>query len=250
LKNDEFGKNYRQAVAALYNTAVEESAHKPASYIKDPTAGRKSMEEAFRLGLKNFRGHTLVWDKSNTFDPETGVWKENTSVSEELSKLIYQGDKEKIDAYMQNTIKTMVSDTRDEICEWDVANEVLSNNEIRSKFGNDVLVNWFKWAREADADAKLYINETGIVGNSENGKMAAFKEVLDDMVKRGVDFDGIGIEITADGSSISTGELEMSNVDLSAQFTDMIITQRGFQANSRVITTSDTLLEELINLKR
>ena len=64
------------------------------------------------------------------------------------------------------------------------------------------------------------------------------------------DFDGIGIEITADGSSISTGELEMSNVDLSAQFTDMIITQRGFQANSRVITTSDTLLEELINLKR
>ena len=64
------------------------------------------------------------------------------------------------------------------------------------------------------------------------------------------DFDGIGVEIIADGSSISTGELEMSNVDLSAQFTDMIITQRGFQANSRVITTSDTLLEELINLKR
>ena len=64
------------------------------------------------------------------------------------------------------------------------------------------------------------------------------------------DFNGIGIEIQADGSSISTGELEMSNVDLSAQFTDMIITQRGFQANSRVITTSDTLLEELINLKR
>ncbi|MBR4027678.1 MAG: flagellar hook-basal body complex protein [Lachnospiraceae bacterium] len=64
------------------------------------------------------------------------------------------------------------------------------------------------------------------------------------------EFDGIGTEITADGSSISTGELEMSNVDLSAQFTDMIITQRGFQANSKVITTSDSLLEELINLKR
>lgn len=64
------------------------------------------------------------------------------------------------------------------------------------------------------------------------------------------DFDGIGVEISADGSKISTGELEMSNVDLSAQFTDMIITQRGFQASSRVITTSDTLLEELINLKR
>jgi len=46
------------------------------------------------------------------------------------------------------------------------------------------------------------------------------------------------------------GTLEMSNVDLSREFTEMIITQRGFQANSRVITVSDTLLEELINLKR
>ena len=64
------------------------------------------------------------------------------------------------------------------------------------------------------------------------------------------DFDGIGVEISADGSSISTGELEMSNVDLSSEFTSMITTQRGFQANSRVITTSDSMLEELINLKR
>ena len=44
--------------------------------------------------------------------------------------------------------------------------------------------------------------------------------------------------------------LEMSNVDLSSEFTEMITTQRGFQANSRIITVSDTLLEELINLKR
>ena len=44
--------------------------------------------------------------------------------------------------------------------------------------------------------------------------------------------------------------LEMSNVDLAQEFTDMIVTQRGFQANSRVITVSDTLLQELIDLKR
>lgn len=64
------------------------------------------------------------------------------------------------------------------------------------------------------------------------------------------DFDGIGVEVTADGGKMTTGQLEMSNVDLSEQFTDMITTQRGFQANSRIITTSDTLLEELVNLKR
>lgn len=59
-----------------------------------------------------------------------------------------------------------------------------------------------------------------------------------------------GVDITADGSKMTSGELEMSNVDLSTEFTQMITTQRGFQANSRVITTSDTLLEELVNLKR
>jgi len=50
--------------------------------------------------------------------------------------------------------------------------------------------------------------------------------------------------------TIEGGGLEMSNVDLATEFTDMIVTQRGFQANSRIITVSDTMLEELINLKR
>ncbi len=63
-------------------------------------------------------------------------------------------------------------------------------------------------------------------------------------------FDGIGVDVTASGGYMSTGVLEMSNVDLSREFTEMITTQRGFQANSRIITVSDTLLEELTNLKR
>ena len=64
------------------------------------------------------------------------------------------------------------------------------------------------------------------------------------------EFDGIGEDVTAGGGSFSTGVLEMSNVDLAAEFTEMITTQRGYQANSRIITTSDSLLEELVNLKR
>lgn len=60
--------------------------------------------------------------------------------------------------------------------------------------------------------------------------------------------------VTTPGSdssgSLKTSSLEMSNVDLASEFADMITTQRGFQANSRIITVSDTMLEELINLKR
>lgn len=63
-------------------------------------------------------------------------------------------------------------------------------------------------------------------------------------------FDGIGVSVAASGGSISSGVLEMSNVDLAQEFTEMITTQRGYQANSRVITTSDEILQELVNLKR
>lgn len=55
---------------------------------------------------------------------------------------------------------------------------------------------------------------------------------------------------TGGTGTLTPGTLEMSNVDLSSEFTNMIITQRGFQANSRIITTSDEMLQELVNLKR
>ena len=64
------------------------------------------------------------------------------------------------------------------------------------------------------------------------------------------EFDGIGQDIEAAGEKMTQGVIEMSNVDLSQEFTEMIVTQRGFQANSRIITVSDTLIEELVNLKR
>jgi flagellar hook protein FlgE len=50
--------------------------------------------------------------------------------------------------------------------------------------------------------------------------------------------------------TLEAGTLEMSNVDLSEEFTEMIVAQRGFQANTRIITTSDEILQELVNLKR
>ena len=60
----------------------------------------------------------------------------------------------------------------------------------------------------------------------------------------------IGQAGTAGFGSIASSSLEMSNVDLSLEFTEMIVTQRGLQANSRIITTSDEVLQEVVNLKR
>ena len=60
----------------------------------------------------------------------------------------------------------------------------------------------------------------------------------------------IGVAGTGGRGTVTTGALEMSNVDLATEFTGMITAERGFQANSRVITTSDQMLQELVNLKQ
>lgn len=59
-----------------------------------------------------------------------------------------------------------------------------------------------------------------------------------------------GFALEGSQSTLTSGALEMSNVDLAQEFTSMIVAQRGFQANSKVITTSDEMLQELVNLKR
>ncbi|WGX97840.1 flagellar hook-basal body complex protein [Nocardioides sp. L-11A] len=60
----------------------------------------------------------------------------------------------------------------------------------------------------------------------------------------------LGVAGQGQRGQMIAGRLEMSNVDLSAEFTNLILAQRGFQASSRVITTSDQVLEELVNIKR
>jgi flagellar hook protein FlgE len=90
--------------------------------------------------------------------------------------------------------------------------------------------------------------------------MATVKFINQDGLSQ--DGEGYCIETTNSGEAIATipgnggtgnfraGALEMSNVDLSREFTEMIITQRGFQANTRMITTSDEMLSELVSMKR
>jgi flagellar hook protein FlgE len=60
----------------------------------------------------------------------------------------------------------------------------------------------------------------------------------------------LGVPGQDGAGTIIAGALEMSNVELAAEFTNLILAQRGFQASSRVITTSDQVLEELVNIKR
>jgi flagellar hook protein FlgE len=84
--------------------------------------------------------------------------------------------------------------------------------------------------------------------NNVNGLEKQGNSVYRDSANSGLP--EIGIPGAGGHGTITGGALEMSNVDLAAEFTNMIIAQRGFQANSKVITTSDDILNELVNIKR
>jgi flagellar hook protein FlgE len=111
------------------------------------------------------------------------------------------------------------------------------------------------------------VSDTGqIVGVYSNGMkevlgqvaMATFKNVTglekvgDSSFRATVNsgYAQVGVPGSAGMGSVVSGALEMSNVDLAQEFTNLVIAQRGFQANSRIITTSDELLQELVSMKR
>ncbi len=84
--------------------------------------------------------------------------------------------------------------------------------------------------------------------NNEGGLMKEGESLFVASANSGEAVQGVAGETIS--ASISSGALEASNVDLASEFTGMITAQRGFQANARVITTSDSMLDELVNLKR
>lgn len=111
------------------------------------------------------------------------------------------------------------------------------------------------------------IDRTGLItGSFTNGVSVALGQIVladfnnpagllrigDNMYQESSNSGGpvLGFSLEGSQSTLTSGALEMSNVDLAQEFTSMIVAQRGFQANSKVITTSDEMLHELVNLKR
>ncbi len=92
--------------------------------------------------------------------------------------------------------------------------------------------------------AQIYIAEF----NNTGGLLKGGKSLFQASANSGSAILGVAGQTTS--STITSGALEISNVDLAQEFTNMIVSQRGFQANARVITTSDEMLNELVSLKR
>ncbi len=190
-----FADSYRKALSAFFNTAVCESSCKWAELEKGTKNADNTFARCLEIGLSYFRGHTLLWDRplSKTLDA-SGNWVTNSSVPFSLAKATKAGDKAEIDRLIEEHAKNTLTHFGDVCGEWDIVNELVNNHEIRTKYGNEVLAQWYGWARKyAPEGTKLFINETGISGASGDS-LNTFMTVLDWMAENDVPFDGIGVQ--------------------------------------------------------
>jgi flagellar hook protein FlgE len=164
-----------------------------------------------------------------TFDPNNGA---GSSVSIELDGGTIGG----IDGITQFVSPTTtILQNQDGYGMGELANIFIDENgTIKGTFTNDQILDL------AQIVLANFNNPQGL--NREGGNLYRLSANTGDAV--------YGLPQTNFGSAIYSGYVEMSNVDLSKQFADMIIAQRGFQASARVITTADRMLEEITSLKR
>ena len=95
------------------------------------------------------------------------------------------------------------------------------------------------------------VNKLGVLAIAKFSNSSGLQKAGNNLFQESINSGTPNIGSPGNGrGAIAPGSLEMSNVDLSEEFTEMIVTQRGFQANTRIITTSDEILQELVNLKR
>ena len=197
---------------------------------------------------------TMSGSVSLTFDPKTGKFSGiggagKNSVILDLSTLEPAGRFENIEVDFSTTTMYNNSGTSTIAASNGDENKLGSGRKLGQMSGVTIQNDGRIYASYDNGMSRLL----GQIATAEFSNASGLEKQGDNLYKSSQnsgEFNGIGVEVTAGGGYMTTGVLEMSNVDLSAEFTEMITTQRGFQANSRIITVSDTLLEELVNLKR
>lgn len=204
----------------------------------DPAAGDTNPKFTIPLGANNYGAEDLEFfiDERLFFNSEDLNYQDNGNLQRDGAGIVQTNSKPSISQY------AIDSDARAIQTGGNTAGSISSFN-ISSK--GEVSIIYTNGERSRGSDMQVI----GLVDfDNPPGLMKIGGNLFQDTPNSGTP--KYGNPGSSGFGSMAAGALEMSNVDIAAQFTDMITTQRGFQANSRVISTSDEILQELVNLKR
>ena len=127
------------------------------------------------------RGHCLVWPS----------WRNSTPRWRELAS-----NPEALDAAIREHIRDEASALRGRVVDWDVVNEIHDNNDILKILGDDILADWFQEARAADPNARLFINDYGILSGEglDRRKQTSYFRAIKKLIDAGAPIGGIGMQ--------------------------------------------------------
>ena len=228
-----------EVFTALYGDKISPADIQAGTVSKDGTL-TVTQRTVTNSAILNFSGNDGKFITNGSTGGENGVPMDLSSLGKAFTKVTVDFSKAVVtDNSGKSTIALEKGDK----------NDLNAGRESGTLQGVSIQTNGMIYASYTNGQKRLL----GQIAVTEFANASGLQKEGDNLyssTKNSGDFNGIGIDITENGDAMNTGVLEMSNVDLSSEFTDMITTQRGFQANSRIITVSDTLLEELVNLKR
>ncbi len=181
LGSSQNAQNYQDAVRTYFNSAVCVNEHKWKYYEEQPEKARGIVDWLKNNGISHIRGHVLIWESTSS----------DWAIPDDIFPMLANKDRAAFDQRVKDHITSVVGDFNGEINDWDVVNEMVRNTTFRSVFGNELLVDWFNWVREANPDAERFISETGIVGTDRT--LDTFVPLLDELEAKNVAYEGICI---------------------------------------------------------
>lgn len=168
---------YDNILANEFNSITLESNMKPTAFrIRNCVYGINFARE----NNMHFRAHAVLWDALRYF-PSDEVTEDSTV--------------EDVYDFCLRYASKLIYNFGDSFDEMDVVNEPLNNSYFRDKYGTDFIADLYKAVHDMAPDVKLFMNETGIVGNDSNWAAAErLKTIIDDIVAKGAPLQGVGVQ--------------------------------------------------------
>ncbi len=180
LGNTPNDKQYQHIVKKYFNRVVLENDLKWPEWQQDPQMALNGMAWLHRNHIQ-IRGHNLVWPASVYLPQNIAALKNDPAA---LNKAINQHIVQELDA------------TRGQCVEWDVANEVVHNQNIIKLLPPDIVAHWYKLAHQTDPSSRLFINDYSIVaaGGKDTESQNAYYSLIQSLLAQGAPVQGIGIQ--------------------------------------------------------
>jgi GH35 family endo-1,4-beta-xylanase/chitodextrinase len=177
MGNGADAETYRAKLKENFNSVVMENEMKWAWWEADKARTANMYNWLGENGF-DIRGHALLWDGP-------------TRMPADIGGLL--GDKEALDKRIRDHFHELAGYFQGRLFDWDVLNEPVLNKMIRGVHGDAYMADWFKWAKEADPEAKLFLNETQILGVNAP-VIANLSNLLETLKEHGAPIDGVGIQ--------------------------------------------------------